>query len=114
MGGIQSGITPNFTELGNEQSQQIAYIVEQALKNGVRAVETAEAAEADWVRTIRESAAFSQGFQRSCTPGYYNNEGRPGEGPGWFGGNYAGGAQEYFRILRTWRAEGGLRGLELA
>ena len=69
---------------------------------------------ADWVRTIHGSAMSSGGFQQPCTPGYYNNEGKPGEGPGWFGGNYSGGAQAFFQLLREWRAEGDLQGLELA
>ncbi|TFG97926.1 MAG: NAD(P)/FAD-dependent oxidoreductase [Myxococcales bacterium] len=114
MGGIQSGVTPNFTELYCEQSQHIAYVIEQGLKRGLRTLESSQQAEADWVRTIHERAAFSQDFQNSCTPGYYNNEGKPGEGPGWFGGNYGGGAQAFFEILRTWRARNDLAGLDLA
>jgi cyclohexanone monooxygenase len=114
MGGIQSGVTPNFTELYTEQSQHIAYIVERALGRGARIVESSEQAEADWVRAIHESAAFNQDFQLSCTPGYYNNEGRPGEGPGWFGGNYGGGAKAFFEILKKWRDREDLAGLELA
>ena len=77
-------------------------------------METSEQAEQDWVRTIHESATSRGEFQLDCTPGYYNNEGMPGEGPGWFGGNYGGGAQEFFKILREWRASGDLQGLELA
>ena len=114
MGGMQSGITPNFTELYNEQSQHIAYIIEHALKQGVRTVETSEEAEGEWVRNIFAFGAATGGFSVDCTPGYYNNEGKPGEGPGWFGGNYAGGAQQFFEVLREWRAQGDLEGLELA
>ena len=113
MGGIQSGVTPNFTELYNEQSRHIAYIVDQGQKAGVRTIEASEQAEADWVRTIHESETSRTEFQQSCTPGYYNNEGRPEEGPGWFGGNYSAGAQEFFKLLRDWRAAGGMQGLEL-
>ncbi len=114
MGGMQSGLTPNFTELYSEQSQHIAYIVKHALKHGVRTIETSEEAEADWVRMILGSAKSRGAFQQACTPGYYNNEGKPGEGPGWFGGNYSGGAPAFFKILREWRAKGDLQGLELA
>ena len=113
MGGIQSGITPNFTELYNEQSQHIAYIVARSLEGGMTTVESSEEAQADWVRTIKESAFASGGFQADCTPGYYNNEGKPGEGPGWFGGNFSG-AQAFFQILREWRANDEMKGLELS
>ncbi len=114
MGGIQSGITPNFTELYNEQSRHIAYIVEQALRREVRTVEASQEAEADWVHTIQTSSFATGGFQSDCTPGYYNNEGKPGEGPGWFGGNFGGGSQAFFNVLREWRAKGDLDGLEVA
>ena len=114
MGGIQSGVSPNFTELYNEQSQHVAYIVEQGLSSGATVVEPTEQAEADWVRLIFESAYRRAGFLESCTPGYYNNEGKPDEGPGWFGGTYGGGAQEFFKLLKAWRDEGSLQGLELS
>ncbi|MCB0997251.1 MAG: NAD(P)/FAD-dependent oxidoreductase [Acidimicrobiales bacterium] len=113
MGGIQSGITPNFTELYNEQSRHIAHIVERMLAVGATTVEPTEDAEHDWVSAIEAGAGNRQGFQEACTPGYYNNEGRPGEGPGWFGGNYGGGAPAFFSLLRDWRAAGSLDGLEL-
>jgi cyclohexanone monooxygenase len=113
MGGMQSGVTPNFTELYTQQSQHVAYVIAEARARGARTVEASEEAEADWVRTIHESQFAGGGFQADCTPGYYNNEGKPGEGPGWFGGNYSGGAQAFFQILRDWREDGHLKGLEL-
>jgi cyclohexanone monooxygenase len=113
MGGMQSGVTPNFTELYDQQSHHIAYIIDHALKNDFESIEASQEAETDWVRTIKESATGNSDFQLDCTPGYYNNEGRPGEGPGWFGGSYGGGAQEFFQLLRDWRAQGDLAGLEL-
>ena len=114
MGGIQSGVSPNFTELYNEQSQHVAYIIEQGLSASAEVVEPTEQAEADWVRLIMESAYRRAGFLESCTPGYYNNEGKPDDGPGWFGGTYGGGAQEFFKLLKAWRGEGTLEGLELS
>jgi cyclohexanone monooxygenase len=113
MGGMQSGVTPNFTELYNEQSQHIAYIVAHGLKNDVVSMEASEEAETDWVHGIQQAAAMAGDFQLTCTPGYYNNEGKPGEGPGWFGGSYAGGAQQFFKLLRDWRSQGDLSGLEI-
>ena len=114
MGGMQSGITPNFTELYSEQSQHIAYIIGHALKNDARTVEPSEQAEAEWLRNIVEFGQSNGSFSLDCTPGYYNNEGKPGEGPGWFGGNYSGSAQDFFKVLRNWRDQGELKGLELA
>ncbi len=112
MGGIQSGVSPNFTELYNEQSQHVAYLIGEALQRGLATVEPTEAAEQGWIQTIETSMEGRASFQHECTPGYYNNEGRPGEGPGWFGGNYGGGAQAFFGILREWRDRDDLSGLE--
>ena len=39
-------------------------------------------AEAEWVATIKEKALNNQRFLTECTPGYYNNEGKPEEGTG--------------------------------
>ena len=78
LGGLQSGVTPNFTELYNEQSQHIAYLVTEASRRDLKALEASAEAEADWVRTIEGASFGREGFSESCTPGYYNNEGPPG------------------------------------
>jgi hypothetical protein len=59
----------------------------------------------------RAKALLIQAFQRECTPGYYNNEGRVGEGRGITDEQYGGGPIEFHELIRKWRAEGmeGLR-----
>jgi cyclohexanone monooxygenase len=113
MGAAQTGVSPNFTELYNEQSQHLAYVVRRAEAAAARTIEPTADAEAEWVRGILAAAGSRQGFSESCTPGYYNNEGRPGDGPGWFGGNFGGSAPEFFRLLRAWRDDDRLDGLVL-
>ena len=49
-----------------------------------------------------------------CAPSYLNNEGKPGEGDGWFGGLYGGGSEAFFKLLRDWRAAGDFKGLEFS
>ena len=111
MGGMQSGVTPNFTELYNEQSQHVAYIVREGLGQPEQVIEAEETAVVGWVETVKATANTNSTFAENCTPGYYNNEGQPGQGPGWFGGNYMGGAQAFFAILRDWREQGDLNGM---
>ena len=61
-------------------------------------------------------------FLESCTPGYYNNEGKPfaedGKGGSFIGrgqnGPYGGGSIAFIKLLEEWRAEGNLQGLELS
>jgi cyclohexanone monooxygenase len=78
----------------------------------VRTIEVSQEAEAEWVATIIRLAVLAREFLEDCTPGYYNNEGKPGALNGQ-NGFYGGGSVQFFRILEEWRAEGGLRGLEL-
>ena len=111
MGGIQSGVTPNFTELYGEQSQHIAYVVKHARNEGWETLEASEQAEANWVATILESAKSNQDFQLSCTPGYYNNEGH--DNPlAQQNSPYGEGSIQFFARLAEWRNAGGFEGLE--
>ncbi len=113
MGGSQSGFTVNFPHNLNEQSKHIAYIISEAAARQARTVETSKDAEENWVNTIIQLAQLRQKFFEECTPGYYNNEGKPGERSGqnaWYGA----GPVEYFKVLSDWREEGSLKGLELS
>ena len=112
MTNTQAGFTVNFPHLLSEQSVHIAYIIKHAIDYEIRTVEASEDAEADWVDTVIRLARFARDFFEACTPGYYNNEGKPGERSGQ-NGFYGGGPVEFFRILESWRADGGLKGLEL-
>jgi cyclohexanone monooxygenase len=112
MGPQQAGFTVNFPHMLNEQSQHIAYIVRQAIDRGVRSLEVSKAAETEWVDTVIQLAGLGREFLESCTPGYYNNEGKLSERAAQ-NGFYGGGSVQFFKILRDWRAEGALRGLEL-
>jgi cation diffusion facilitator CzcD-associated flavoprotein CzcO len=114
MGLIQGGFTANFTHMLDEQSTHIAYIVKHAMETEARTVEVSERAETEWVDTIQRLARRSEKFQAECTPGYYNNEGKPDPAAGFVSGQYGGGPVEFFKILSDWRAEGNLSGLEIA
>jgi cyclohexanone monooxygenase len=113
MNNQQAGFTANYPHMLAEQSAHIAHILRAARERGARTVEVSEAAESEWVETIIRLAVIAQDFLESCTPGYYNNEGKPGERSGQ-NGFYGGGSEEYFRLLREWRAGGDLPGLELS
>jgi cyclohexanone monooxygenase len=112
MGNQQAGFTVNYPHMLNEQSKHIAYIVKQAHERGVSRIEVSQAAEQEWVDTVISLARFAKDFLESCTPGYYNNEGKLSDRSAQ-NGFYGGGSVEFFRILQEWRAKGGLEGLEL-
>lgn len=112
MMGFQSGLPPNLVHAINEQSKHVAHLIGHAVAKGVTTVECKEDAEAEWVRMIHESKSNSLHFQKDCTPSYLNNEGKPDEGDGWFGGYYGEGPEAYFQLLRDWRAAGTFEGIE--
>jgi len=82
------------------------------LENEVRVVEASLEAEDAWVQTIIDLAQNNLSFLESCTPGYYNNEGKPAERGGQ-NGFYGGGSIAFIKLLEAWRAAGNLEGLEL-
>lgn len=114
MGVTQGGFTANFPHMLNEQSLHIAYLIDQARQSNVNCMEPSAAGEDGWVETIRQMAVFNQRFLEECTPGYYNNEGKPGQGNSLLGSQYGGGPEAFFRILRDWREAGTLEGVELS
>ncbi|HET6470366.1 MAG TPA: NAD(P)/FAD-dependent oxidoreductase [Pseudomonadales bacterium] len=114
MGITQGGFTANFPHMLNEQALHVAYIVKQAMDRQARTVEPSQAAESGWVATMESKKNANLKFLQECTPGYYNNEGRPGSGTSLLDAQYGGGPEEFFKIIRDWRAEGSMQGIEVA
>ena len=114
MGVTQGGFTANFPHMLNEQSLHIAYMIDHVSDGNVSCIEASQEAEDGWVATIKGMAVFNQRFLEECTPGYYNNEGKPGQGNSLIGSQYGGGPEAFFRILRDWREAGTLDGVELS
>ena len=115
MGMTQTGLTANIPHMLNEQAGHISYVIKHAMGHNIKAVEPSVEAEEGWVAEIRKMARLGERFYAECTPGYYNNEGKPGEtGNGFLNGQYGGGPVAFFKILDNWRKEGELRGLEVS
>ena len=113
IGNTQSGFSVNFPHMIDEQARHMAYIVSEATTRQSTLIEATPEAEADWVEQIMNTAVMRQKFLEECTPGYYNNEGQPSPAAV-RNGSYGGGPIAFVKILEAWRAEGNLRGLELA
>ena len=111
LGHTQGGFTANYPHLLDEAATHVCHILRRAIDEGGGELEVTAEAEAGWVRTLKDSARNVRAFQESCTPGYYNNEGQPGEG-GLIGNSYGKGAMAFFQLLAEWRAAGDLAGLE--
>ncbi|MFY1621361.1 flavin-containing monooxygenase [Micromonospora sp. WMMD736] len=115
MGFIQGGVSANTTAMFEQQAAHIAYIIAEAQNRGATTVEPSQDGQDNWVRTVRELAIDNSAFELSCTPGYYNNEGRGGAvGNGSFLGDfYSPGFYAFDELIAEWRDKGDLDGLEL-
>jgi cation diffusion facilitator CzcD-associated flavoprotein CzcO len=114
MGITQNGLTANFPHMLDEQARHITELIEHTKSEEARCLEPTDEAEAEWVATIKQKAIHNRRFLSECTPGYYNNEGKPAESTGLFGEQYGGGPVEFHDIIREWRANGQLKGLKIS
>ncbi len=101
-----SNVPHNLTECG----RTIATIVRAALDRGAREVEVAADAQKAWVELLLTGPGRMMGSP-DCTPGYYNNEGKPSPLAKYAVG-YPAGASAYFKYLDAWRNAGTFEGLE--
>jgi cyclohexanone monooxygenase len=114
MGVTQNALTPNFPHMLDDQARHIVALVQEAnLRQAKRIEPTADAEEA-WRNAILDKATVNLKFRQDCTPGYYNGEGRAGDGNGLFDNLYAPGPIELNKIVTAWREDGRYEGLEIA
>ena len=114
-GFIQGGVSANTTAMFEQQAEHIAYIIAEAQKRGATTVEPSQEGQDAWVNTVRELSIDNSAFELSCTPGYYNNEGRGAaeNNGGFLGDFYSPGFYAFGDLLAEWRAKGDLDGLVL-
>lgn len=106
----QSGFTVNFPYLLDVQARQVAWVIDWALTHDAGEVEASATAEEAWVDAVIARSAMTADRAKSCTPGYYNREGKfdTKTRQGTF---YFGGPTEYADLLERWRGDGMLDGL---
>jgi cation diffusion facilitator CzcD-associated flavoprotein CzcO len=114
MGLTQNGLTSNFPHMLYEQADHIVAVLAEAGRRSAACIEPTPEAEAEWVATIRAKAQIGRAFLEQCTPGYYNNEGKVGEGRGIADEQYGGGPVEFYELIRKWRADGAMKGLRFS
>ena len=87
-------------------------MLSECKKANANVVEVTEEAEQAWVEHIIGMSRLSESYQAECTPGYYNNEGKPNP-VSVQNGAYGGGPTRFFKVVEAWREEGSMQGLEL-
>ncbi|MEM7216871.1 MAG: NAD(P)/FAD-dependent oxidoreductase [Pseudomonadota bacterium] len=111
-GPAQAGFTATYTFSLDENAIHLAHILGEVKRRGATRLEASQQAEDEWVQTIINKARLTEDFQRACTPGYYNNEGHVNAMPQ--NNFYGGGPIEFFNLMKKWRSNNRLSGLELA
>lgn len=106
----QAGVAINYVHVADEQTKHIAHIITQCLEKGCETVEASKEAEDGWVGEIIAGADGRRAFLESCTPGYYNYEGKRKEELE-LSEVFGDGPIAYIRRLNEWRDDGKLAGL---
>jgi cyclohexanone monooxygenase len=110
----QNGLSPNMTAMFDDQAVHVSYIVSEVLGRDKSTIEPTADAEAAWVAQIIALAGTgATAFLEECTPGYYNREGR-GTGGNMQNSPYAPGINAFNAMLKEWRDEGDMTGMELS
>ena len=102
-----SNIPHNLVEAG----ETVGAIIRHALDIDASTVEVTPEAEAAWVEKL-ESGGRSFGGDPTCTPGYYNNEGKERDRAGLRNSmGYPDGPVAYFDYIDRWRTSGDFEGV---
>lgn len=110
MSQMQGGFTVNYPHMLDELASHVAHILGHASTVEALVIEATTEGEADWVQHIIDSARDRQAFLESCTPGYYNNEGKAADLAAQ-NTSYGKGSVEFFKVLQRWRDEETFEGL---
>jgi cation diffusion facilitator CzcD-associated flavoprotein CzcO len=114
MGNTQSGINVNFVHALWEQAVHVAFLVQTLRVRGLDRMEAEPAAADAWASRFRVHRKRFVQFQKDCTPGYFNNEGNPDDPNGILASRFPDGALAFYRILKEWRDDPALPGLQLS
>jgi cation diffusion facilitator CzcD-associated flavoprotein CzcO len=101
---LQGAAAVNYVHILQEQATHIGAVIAEARRTGAVRVEPSAEAEAAWVETVHASSPDNLKFLQECTPGYYNQEGKPRPRTNSFGP----GPVVFHELLRDWRANGGM------
>lgn len=115
IGPAQAGVTANWTHTTYVAGEHIAAVVADVLRHrkecGIEVIEPSEETVESWGRQVEEGHEMRLQFSKTCVPGYYNKQGRPQDIPSRMA-YYPKGIMEWQRVMREWREEGSMKGME--
>ena len=109
MGLTQTGLAFNYTYTAGGQAEHIAHLVSAVIGRDAKSTEATPEAEAAYVNLVSVPVPMRK-YQESCTPGYYNVEGK-NTGQAFIDNQYPEGPVPFFNMLEAWREKGDLAGL---
>ena len=112
IGYIQGGLNSSVTLQFGNQGQHAAYVISEALKRGIKSVETTQEAQDAYVKHFEEVEVDMSAFQKECTPSYFTNEGQVKAPWSLFRG-YGLGWDAFMKLLQDWRDAGKLEGMKI-
>jgi len=112
IGYIQGGLNASVTEQFGRQGEHIAHIVAETLRRGAVAAEPTKEAMDAYTAHFIATQITNDAQLDICPPSYFSNEGAESHAWGLFR-QWGLGWHDFLRMLREWREEGTLSGLEL-
>jgi cation diffusion facilitator CzcD-associated flavoprotein CzcO len=111
-GYVQGGLNGNTTLQFGEQGRHAAWIISQALQQGIKAVEPTQEGQDAYIKEFRENELDLSIILNECTPSYFTNEGDKeakwflfrGWGLGW---------DNWQQKMESWRSAGDMPGMRL-
>lgn len=111
---LQGGIAINFAHLMTELANHASWLIAHCLKEGIAEFEPGTDAQEAWFQTLLGKLGAQAMFAAQCTPGYFNGEGNMNVTPATMRMiPYFGPLMDFVQILRNWRADGTLAGIDV-
>ena len=115
-GGFVFQLGANYAHGIDVQARHVAYIISELASRGVQSANVSNMAEEQWIADqldTKISGFVLGGPPDSCTPGYYMQEGTTQRYRDVRRETYSKGVGAYIKLLREWRDNNELEGLEL-
>ena len=115
-GGFVFQLGANYAHGIDVQAGHVAYTISELNNRNIKSANVTHEAEESWIADQLETKLGGfvlGGSPDSCTPGYYNQEGTAKRYRNVRRETYSKGVGAYMKLLRQWREDGGLNGLDL-
>jgi cyclohexanone monooxygenase len=114
MGLTQTGTTISVPHMLQEQVDHLIYIIKRCIDEGKTTVEANAQAESQWQDVIGTVNEARRPFQESCTPGYFNADGRPEDKRSAIGSGIYFPSTQFFDLWAKMREAGDFAGLTVS